>query len=204
MSEIARVYAPGSSAAPAPAPDRRAAQVWLIDPGRRLLRVLGGDYLERFAYRVDEVKALAMDLAGVLADRLPQRGLSVEESLAARWSGAEIFLIVHESERLPVGIDAPLYPLVDAANAAPDVGLRVIYTRRFGGFMSSMRADPLLGTMWQANPPLLVMDSDPDEGFIRGRWRGHPMRPGRGFLMNTAESGRYVQVGWVAAGQGER
>jgi DNA segregation ATPase FtsK/SpoIIIE, S-DNA-T family len=42
-----------------------------------------------------------------------------------------------------------------------------------------------------------VMDSDSDEGFVRGRWKGHDMPAGRGFLMITAESGRYVQVGWV-------
>jgi DNA segregation ATPase FtsK/SpoIIIE, S-DNA-T family len=36
---------------------------------------------------------------------------------------------------------------------------------------------------------------------VRGRWRGHSMPVGRGFLMNTGESGLYVQVGRVMADQ---
>jgi len=204
MNEIARVYAPGASAAPAPPGDQPAAQVWLVNPGRQLLRVLGSEYLQRFTYRIDEVEALASELAAVLAERLPQRGLSVEESLAHRWSGPEIFLIVDDAELLPRGFDAPLRPLVDAANAAADVGLRIIYTRQFGGWAGAGSADPLLSAMMQANAPLLVMDSDADEGYVRARWRGHPMSTGRGFLMTTAEAGTYVQVGWVPVGeQGE-
>jgi hypothetical protein len=58
--------------------------------------------------------------------------------------------------------------------------------------------------MQQANTSLLVMDSDPDEGFIRGRWKGHDMPAGRGFLMLTGASGKYVQVGQVSAGQEDR
>jgi DNA segregation ATPase FtsK/SpoIIIE-like protein len=198
MSEIARVYAPGSSRAPASAADLRPpAQVWLVTPNRQLLKVLPESYVERFAYRADDVKALAMELSAVLAQRLPEKGLSMAESLTQRWSGPEIFLIVDDSEKLPPGLDAPLHPLAGAVNAAEDVGLRVIYTRRFGGWAGSQRADPLLAGMLTANAPLLVMDSDPDEGFVRGRWKGHDMAAGRGFLMITAESGRYVQVGWV-------
>ena len=201
MSEISRVYAPGGSKAGPPAGDRPSAQVWLVNPGRQLLRVLGSEYLERFTYRIDEVETLAYELAQILAQRLPERGLSVEESLAHRWSGPEIFLIVDDAELLPRGYDAPLRPLVDAANAAADVGLRIIYTRQFGGWAGAMAGDPLLSAMLQANAPLLVMDSDTEEGYVRARWRGHPMSTGRGFLMTTAESGTYVQVGWVPVAQ---
>jgi hypothetical protein len=123
----------------------------------------------------------------------------VEESLAHRWTGPEIFLIVDDAELLPRGFDAPLHPLVNAANAAAGVGLRIIYTRQFGGWAGN-GADPLLATMVQANAPLLVMDSDIDEGYVRGRWRGHPTPTGRGFLMTSAEGGTYVQVGAVPVG----
>ena len=146
MSEIARAYAPGSSRAPAPGADARPpAQVWLVTPDRQLLKVLPESYVERFAYRADDVKALAGELSAVLAQRLPEKGLSMAESLTQRWSGPEIFLIVDDSEKLPPGLDAPLHPLAGAVNAAEDVGLRVIYTRRFGGWAGSHRADPLLG-----------------------------------------------------------
>jgi type VII secretion protein EccCa/type VII secretion protein EccCb len=201
MHEIKRVYAPGSTAALATPSDdpRPRAQVWLVDPRRELLQVLGKDYLERFTYRNDEVGPFATDLNRLLTTRLPEAGLDVEASFARRWTGPEIFLIVDDADRLPVGYDAPLRELVPSANAATDVGLRVIYARRFGGWAGADRADPLLGAMRQANAPILVMDSDGEEGYVRGRWKGHPMAAGRGFLMSTGESGHYVQVGHVSA-----
>jgi hypothetical protein len=140
------------------------------------------------------------ELVPVLAQRAPKAGLSVEESLAHRWAGPEIFLIVDDADRLPPGMDSPLEARVPGAStaamvgAAADVGLRILYTRRFGGWAGAYRADPLVSSMLQANAPLLVMDSDADAGFIRGRFKGHPMPPGRGYLLTTAESGRYVQV----------
>ncbi|MCX2715622.1 type VII secretion protein EccCa [Mycolicibacterium sp. J2] len=196
LREIGRVYAPGSSSAvPDPRDTRPRAQVWLISPRRELLRVLGKDYLERFTYRNDEMGPWAAELNRILSARLPEAGLDVDASLEQRWSGPEVFLIVDDADRLPPGYDAPLRELVPAANAAADVGLRVVYARRFGGWAGADRADPLLGAMKQANAPLLVMDSDTEEGYVRGRWRGHPMPVGRGFLMDTGESGLYVQVG---------
>jgi type VII secretion protein EccCa/type VII secretion protein EccCb len=196
MREIARVYAPGSSVAvPDPRDRRPRAQVWLVSPRRELLRVLGKDYLERFTYRNDEIGPWAGELNRILSARLPEAGLDVDASLEQRWSGPEIFLVVDDADRLPAGYDAPLRELVPSANAAADVGLRIVYARRFGGWAGSDRADPLLSVMKQANAPLLVMDSDGEEGFVRGRWRGHPMPAGRGFLMDTGESGLYVQVG---------
>jgi len=202
MTEIARVYAPGGSrAARAPTDRRPPAQVWLISPDRKLLRVLGEDYVQRFAYRADNVKALAAELAAVLHERQPETedALSVAASMTRSWSGPEIFLIIDDAEKLPTGLDSPLGPLAQAVKSAEDVGLRVIYTRGFGGFSGAHRADPVIAGMLLANTPLLVMDSDPDEGFVRGRWKGHDMPTGRGFLMNTAEAGKYVQVGWVSA-----
>ncbi|MGY4646659.1 type VII secretion protein EccCa [Mycobacterium sp. URHB0021] len=198
MHEIKRVYAPGATAAtPDPRDTRPRAQVWLVNPRRELLRLLGKDYLERFTYRNDEVGPWAVELNQILTARLPETGLDVDASLSRRWSGPEIFLIVDDADRLPPGYDAPLRDLVPSANAAADVGLRIVYARRFGGWSGADRADPLLSAMKQANAPLLVMDSDGEEGFVRGRWKGHPMVPGRGFLMSTGESGRYVQVGLV-------
>ena len=38
------------------------AQVWLVTPDRQLLKVLAESYVERFAYRADDVTALAAEL----------------------------------------------------------------------------------------------------------------------------------------------
>lgn len=193
MSEIGRLYAPGASSAPPPAPGRPSAQVWLVDPRRQLLTALGSDYVERFAYNLDGVVAMMGELAAALAGREPPPGLSAEELLSRSWwSGAEIFLIVDDIQQLPPGFDSPLHKAVPFVNRAADVGLHVIVTRTFGGW-SSAGSDPMLRALHQANAPLLVMDADPDEGFIRGKMKGGPLPRGRGLLM-AEDTGVFVQV----------
>lgn len=193
MSEIGRLYAPGASSAPPPAPGRPSAQVWLVDPRRQLLTALGSDYVERFAYNLDGVVAMMGELAAALAGREPPPGLSAEELLSRSWwSGPEIFLIVDDIQQLPPGFDSPLHKAVPFVNRAADVGLHVIVTRTFGGW-SSAGSDPMLRALHQANAPLLAMDADPDEGFIRGKMKGGPLPRGRGLLM-AEDTGVFVQV----------
>lgn len=193
MSEIGRLYAPGASSAPPPAPGQPSAQVWLVDPRRQLLTALGSDYVERFAYNLDGVVAMMGELAAALAGREPPPGLSAEELLSRSWwSGPEIFLIVDDIQQLPPGFDSPLHKAVPFVNRAADVGLHVIVTRTFGGW-SSAGSDPMLRALHQANAPLLVMDADPDEGFIRGKMKGGPLPRGRGLLM-AEDTGVFVQV----------
>ena len=43
------------------------------------------------------------------------------------------------------GYDAPLRELVPSAHAASDIGLRIVYARRFGGWAGADRSDPLVG-----------------------------------------------------------
>ena len=193
MSEIDRLYAPGATSAPPPPAGRPSAQVWLVDPRRQLLTALGSDYVEKFAYNLDGVVAMMNDLAQSLAGREPPPGLSAEELLSRSWwSGPEIFLIVDDIQQLPPGFDSPLHKAVPWVTRAADVGLHVIVTRTFGGW-SSAGSDPMLRALAQANAPLLVMDADPDEGFIRGKMKGGPLPRGRGLLM-AEDTGVFVQV----------
>lgn len=191
MSEIGRIYAPGASTAPPTS--RPSAQVWLVDPRRQLLTVLGSDYVEKFAYNLDGVAAMMDDLAAALARREPPPGLSAEELLSRSWwSGPEIFLIIDDIQQLPPGFDSPLHKAAPWVTRAADVGLHVFVTRTFGGW-SSAGSDPILRALHQANAPLLVMDADPDEGFIRGKMKGGPLPRGRGLLM-AEDTGVFVQV----------
>ena len=191
MAEIGRLYAPGSTSAPPT--DQPSAQVWLVDPRRQLLTVLGSEYVENFAYNLDGVNAMMTDLSALLASREPPPGLAAEELLSRSWwSGPEIFLIVDDVQQLPAGFDSPLHKAAAWVNRAADVGLHVIVTRTFGGW-SSAGSDPMMRALHQANAPLLVMDADPDEGFIRGKMKGGPLPKGRGLLM-AEDTGVFVQV----------
>ncbi|SOJ57048.1 ESX-5 secretion system protein EccC5 [Mycobacterium simulans] len=196
MREIGRVYAPGAEASAGQRAGRPTAQVWLVDPRRQLLNVLGPSFVHRFASTPTAVKQRMEELAQVLAPRMPSDDVSVDQIGHRHWQGPEIFLIIDDSERLPGGYDSPLVPIAPFVQAGSDVGLHIIYTRLFAPFMAGM-GDPIVRLLRDATEPLLVMDSDPDQGFVKGKWKGHSMPRGRGFLMNTAESGEsgiYVQV----------
>lgn len=197
LREIGRVYAPPAVSAAAHSARRGTAQVWLVDPRRQLLNVLDSAYVARFAYTTTMVKEMMAELAGVLAARQPEGRLGAAEAAARRWEGPEIFLVIDDAQRLPAGFDSPLAPIADFVEAGEDVGLRVVYSRLFGGFLSGVGADPVLRMLQQAHAPLLVMDSDPDAGPVRAKWKGHPMVPGRGYLMGADETGTYVQVAAV-------
>jgi type VII secretion protein EccCa/type VII secretion protein EccCb len=195
MSEIGRVYAPGAGTAPPTAGQdgHPSAQVWLVDPRRQLLTTLGSDYVEKFAYNLDGVAAMINELSATLASREPPPGLSAEELLSRTWwSGPEIFLIIDDIQQFPPGFDSPFQKAAPWVTRSADVGLHVIATRTFGGW-SSAGSDPLLRALHQANAPLLVMDADPDEGFIRGKMKGGPLPRGRGLLM-AEDTGVFVQV----------
>jgi DNA segregation ATPase FtsK/SpoIIIE-like protein len=158
--------------------------------------MLGPDYVEKFAYTVDGVASMTDELADMLAKRQPPHGLSAEELLSRSWwSGPEIFLIIDDLQQLPPGFDSPLHKAAAWVTRATDVGLHVIVTRTFGGW-SSAGSDPILRALAQANSPLLVMDADPDEGFIRGKMKGGPLPRGRGLLM-AEDTGVFVHVAFT-------
>lgn len=194
MAELARVYAPGAEGQPAQPGTGRAAQVWLVDPRRQLHSALDPSYVHRVASTPSMIKTRMTELAAVLAGREPDDNTPGVQLGQQSWTGPEIWLVIDDAQRLPAGFDSPLEPIARFVESAADVGLRIIYTRAFGGFVSAMGADPVFRKLRESRAALLVMDSDPDDGFIQGRWKGHPMPPGRGFLMNTTESGIYVQV----------
>lgn len=195
LAEIARLYALDEEGV---RQERPGAQVWLVDPRRQLHAVLGPVGVHRFASTVDSVKARMVELAGVLAARLPRDDPDGGGQIAQRsWQGPEIFLVIDDGERMPGGFDSPFAPIEPFVQAGRDVGLHIVYTHSFGAFSTQMGANPVLRMLRTAFEPMLIMDSDPDPGYVQGRWKGHPMVAGRGFLMNSAESGEtgtYVQV----------
>ena len=98
--------------------------------------------------------------------------MSVDQIGQRHWQGPEVFLIIDDSERLPAGYDSPLVPIAPFVQAGADVGLHIVYTRLFGAFMAGLGADPVLRLLRDATEPLLVMDSDPDPGFVKGQMEG--------------------------------
>jgi hypothetical protein len=173
-------------------------QVWLVDPRRALIDVLGSSNVHRYASTPATVKQRMVELAAALAARLPDDDPDGHGQLQrGRWQGPEIFLVIDDAERMPPGYDSPFEPIAQFVQAGADVGLHIIYTHSFGPFMTGLGTDVVLRNLRLAYAPMLIMDSDGDPGFVKGKWKGHPMVPGRGFLLDSAqwgEAGVYVQV----------
>lgn len=195
LAEIARLYGLDEAGVQQ---GRPAAQVWLVDPRRQLHTVLGPSGVHRFASTPATVKTRMSELAAVLSTRLPDDDADGQGQMQQRrWEGPEIFLVIDDAERMPGGFDSPFAPIEQFVQAGVDVGLHIVYTHSFGQFMTQLGSNPVQRNLLAVSAPMLIMNSDPDPGFVRGRWKGHPMVPGRGFLMNSAESGEsgiYVQV----------
>ena len=167
------------------------AQIYVIDPGNSLVRVVQGPHLGRYigedgvesegyTYYEDEVRAMAGHIDALLAPRMP-RGRAGQEELAQAtrsWSGPEIFVLI-DDEQIVAGWSAganmfradgkgpAVEGLTKYIDRAREVGLHLIVGRRFpwGPAMSS----PLAGRLIAQTVPTVVMDGARMEGeLIRG------------------------------------
>lgn len=167
------------------------AQIYVIDPGNSLVRVVQGPHLGRYigedgvesegyTYYEDDVRAMTRHIDSLLAPRMP-RGRAGQEELAQAtrsWSGPEIFVLV-DDEQIVAGWSAganmfradgkgpATEGLTKYIDRAREVGLHLIIGRRFpwGPAMSS----PLAGRLIAQTAPLIVMDGHRMEGeLIRG------------------------------------
>ncbi|NTY62527.1 type VII secretion protein EccCa [Mycolicibacterium sphagni] len=167
------------------------AQLYVIDPGNSLVRVVQGPHLGRYigedgvesegyTYYEDDVRAMVSHIDALLAPRMP-RGRAGQEELAQAkrsWSGPEIFVVV-DDEQIVAGWSSgvnmfradgkgpAVEGLIKYIGRAREVGLHLIVGRRFpwGPAMSS----PLAGRLIAQTVPLVVMDGERMEGeLIRG------------------------------------
>jgi S-DNA-T family DNA segregation ATPase FtsK/SpoIIIE len=172
------------------------AQIYVIDPGNSLVKVVqgahlgrytGGDGLESegYTYYEDDVRAMTQYIDALLAPRMP-RGRAGQEELAQSkrsWTGPEIFVLIDDEQIVSGwssganmfradGKGPATEGLTKYLDRAREVGLHLIVGRRFpwGPAMSS----PVAGRLIAQTAPLVVMDGNRMEGeLIRG------VRPGK-------------------------
>jgi type VII secretion protein EccCa/type VII secretion protein EccCb len=181
------------------------AQIYVIDPGNSLVKVVQGEHLGRYigedgvesegyTYYEDDVRAMTQYIDALLAPRMP-RGRAGQEELAQAkrsWTGPEIFVLI-DDEQIVAGwsTGANMFradgkgPAVEGLtkyiDRAREVGLHLIVGRRFpwGPAMSS----PLAGRLIAQTAPLVVMDGNRMEGeLIRGA-RASKQPVGRGLYV---------------------
>lgn len=181
------------------------AQIYVIDPGNSLVKVVQGEHLGRYigedgvesegyTYYEDDVRAMTQYIDALLAPRMP-RGRAGQEELALSkrsWTGPEIFVLI-DDEQIVAGwsTGANMFradgkgPAVEGLtkyiDRAREVGLHLIVGRRFpwGPAMSS----PVAGRLIAQTAPLVVMDGNRMEGeLIRGA-RASKQPVGRGLYV---------------------
>jgi S-DNA-T family DNA segregation ATPase FtsK/SpoIIIE len=167
------------------------AQIYVIDPKNRLLRVVQGEHLGRYVgedgvesegyvYYEDDVRAMTTHIDALLTARLPRSRAGQEELArnARSWSGPEIFVIVDDEDLMAAwsagalmfrsdGKGPALEGLAKHASRGREVGLHLVVGRRFpwGQALSS----PLAGKLIALTSPTVVMDGSRMEGeLIRG------------------------------------
>ncbi|WP_136246380.1 type VII secretion protein EccCb [Mycobacterium intracellulare] len=168
------------------------AQIYVVDPHNELLRVVEGEHLGSYVFREDQVRALGDSLGAILTERLPMTDLSQEDLAAGtrRWSGPEIFVFIDREETLAswdtggfvAGTGYPLGPLARFIARGKEVGLHLVVSRRIAQWGRTL-TNPIIGELLKAKAPVVVMDGDPDEGFIVGKTKAMPADPGRGLYV---------------------
>ncbi|MGY1994324.1 FtsK/SpoIIIE domain-containing protein [Mycolicibacterium fortuitum] len=161
-----------------------------------------GQRREGYVHTLDQMQALAAYLAEELARRQPDGELS-QEQLAAGvggWKGKRTFVIVDREEDVhtlgggPMGLSTahPLSPLAGFMSNAAEVGLHVIVGRRVARWTGA-GSSPLIKALTTTNRPVVVMNSDKQEGVVARGIKAGPLDVGRGVYATDGAPDR-VQI----------
>ncbi len=162
------------------------AKFLVLDYRRSLLGFIPDDYILRYAPSQQAGIETIKQTAPALTNRLPTADLTSQQLRdKSWWKGPELFVIVDDYELVATGMGNALQPFTDFISVASDIGLHVIITRGMGGAGRAVM-DPVIGRIKDGANPALVMSGNKDEGVLWGNYRGTPLPPGRGTLVNRA------------------
>ncbi|MBM7366789.1 type VII secretion protein EccCa [Gordonia hydrophobica] len=174
------------------APDE--VKVVLVDYRRGLLGAVPEDYLGGYASSDRTARPMMAELAEFFEARLPGDDVTAEQ-LRARswWSGPTVYLVVDDYDLVSTSSGNALLPLVELLGHGRDIGFRVILTRRSGGLGRAL-FDPVIASLRDLSCDVLLMNGDPDEGYVVGRHRMQRLPAGRGELISRNHPPEIVQV----------
>jgi S-DNA-T family DNA segregation ATPase FtsK/SpoIIIE len=136
-------------------------------------------------------------LAEILTARLPPEDVTPQQLRdRSYYTGADVYLVVDDYDMVATASGNPLFPIVELAAHARDIGFHIILARRSGGVGRAM-FDPLIGRLKDLSCDMLLMSGDRDEGYITGRVRMQQLIPGRGELVSRTRPQEMIQVGYV-------
>ncbi|MGB6040456.1 MAG: type VII secretion protein EccCa, partial [Gordonia sp. (in: high G+C Gram-positive bacteria)] len=170
------------------------AKVVLVDYRRGLLGEIPEGHLAGYASSERTARPMMAQLAEFFAARLPGDDVTAQQ-LRDRswWSGPAVYLVVDDYDLVATASGNPLLPLIEMAGHGRDIGFRMIVARRSGGLGRAL-FDPVIACLRDLSCDVLLMDGDPDEGYVVGRHRMQRLPVGRGELISRNRGAQIVQV----------
>lgn len=166
----------------------------LVDYRRGLLGEVPETHLGGYASSERTARPMMAQLAEYFAARLPGDDVTPQQLVdRSWWSGPTVYLVVDDYDLVATASGNPLSPLIELLGHGRDIGFRLILTRRSGGVGRAL-FDPLIACLRDLSCDVLLMNGDPDEGYVVGRHRLQRLPAGRGELVSRNRSPEIVQV----------
>jgi ESX secretion system protein EccC len=152
------------------------------------------------AYCTTQAKtaAVAAEVAGSIAKRLPGPELTPEQLRARNWwQGLEVLVVVDDYDLVAASSGNPLLALAEHLPQARDLGLHLVLARRTGG-LSRVMFEPILQRLNDLSTPGFIFSGDRMEGRLINGVASQRLPVGRALYAMRGGGFQQIQVAWSA------
>ncbi len=173
----------------------------VVDYRRSLLDLVPPEYLLAYCTTQQQTGAVAEEIAGSLAKRLPGPGVtSAQLRNRSWWQGLDVLFVVDDYDLVATASGNPLLPLVDYIPQARDIGLHVVLSRRTGGISRAL-FEPLLQRLNDVSTPGFLFSGDRMEGRLVNGVASQRLPVGRALYAGRGGGATQVQVAYAPDGE---
>jgi len=169
----------------------------VVDYRHSLLGVVPDEYLLAYCTTQQKTLAVAQEVAGSIAQRLPSPDLTPER-LRARdwWRGLEVLVVVDDYDLVAASSGNPLLDLADYLPQARDLGFHLVLARRTGGASRAL-FEPLIQRLNDLATPGFLFSGDRMEGRLVNGVASQRLPPGRALYAMRGGGLQQIQVAWL-------
>jgi S-DNA-T family DNA segregation ATPase FtsK/SpoIIIE len=169
----------------------------VVDYRRSLLGVVPEEYLLAYCTTEQGTAAVAAEVAGSIAKRIPGPDVTPEQ-LRGRswWKGLEVLVVVDDYDLVATSAGNPLLPLVNLLAQARDLGLHLVLARRTGGLSRAM-FEPVIQRLNDISTPGFIFSGDRAEGRLINGVASERLPAGRARYATRGGGFHHVQVAWL-------
>jgi DNA segregation ATPase FtsK/SpoIIIE, S-DNA-T family len=166
----------------------------VVDHRRSLLGEVPEEYLLAYCTTQQKTLAVAREVAGSVARRLPGPDLTTEQLRDRNWwQGVEVLVVVDDYDLVAASTGNPLLALVEYLPQARDLGLHLVLARRTGGAARAM-LDPVVQRLNDLSTPGLLFSGDRMEGRLVNGVASQRLPQGRALYATRGGAFQQIQV----------